>query len=52
MFTSKKILFSASFIGSADIDLPALEDLLTTPLQEEIARMICSVSARPDRYGL
>lgn len=52
MYPSKHILDSAFFIGTADIDLPTLDDLTTIPLEEEIARMICSVSDRPGRHGL
>ncbi|WP_165504604.1 hypothetical protein [Rhizobium leguminosarum] len=52
MYLSKDILDSASYIGAADIDLLILDDLTTIPLEEEIARMICSVSDRPGRHGL
>ncbi|MBY3029458.1 hypothetical protein HF265_10070 [Rhizobium leguminosarum] len=52
MYLSKDILDSASFIGTADIDLLSLDELTTIPLEEEIARMICCVSDRPGRHGL
>jgi len=52
MYLTKHTLDSASFIGTTDIDLFSLEEMTTVTLEEEIARMICSVSNRPDRNGL
>lgn len=52
MYLSKDILGSASYIGTIDIDPHFLEDIPTVPLDEEIARLICSVSNRPGRHRL
>jgi hypothetical protein len=52
MYLTKDTIDEASFIGATDIDLFSLKELTTVALEEEIARMICSVSSRPDRNGL
>lgn len=52
MALPKYILDAASFIGGNDIDLCTVHDLGVVPVEEEMARIICSVSDRPDRNGL
>ncbi len=52
MTVPKYLLDSALIIGGNDIDIYTLKDLRAVPIDEEIARMICSVSSRPDRNGL
>lgn len=39
-------------LGSMDFDLDGLAELSAVELEEELRRMICSVSDRPDRNGL
>ncbi len=39
-------------LGSMDFDLDGLADLSAVELEEELRRMICAVSDRPDRSGL
>lgn len=39
-------------LGSMDFDREGLAQITTVELDEELRRMICSVSDRPDRNGL
>ncbi|QND47687.1 hypothetical protein HB780_18605 [Rhizobium lusitanum] len=52
MYLSKHAFSSATLIDADDIDFLALPDLMPIPVDEEIARLICSVSNRPGRHGL
>lgn len=39
-------------IGSMDFDMDGLAQISAVELDEELRRMICSVSGRPDHNGL
>lgn len=39
-------------LGSMDFDLEGLAEINAIELNEELQRMICSVSGRPDHNGL
>lgn len=39
-------------LGSMDFDMEGLAQISAVELEEELRRMICSVSGRPDRNGL
>jgi len=39
-------------LGSIGFEIIGVEEIITIALDEELQRLICSVSSRPDRNGL
>ncbi|MBB4406397.1 MULTISPECIES: hypothetical protein [Rhizobium/Agrobacterium group] len=52
MYLVKKTLNECLHLGSMDFDLEGLAQISAVELEEELRRMICSVSDRPGRNGL
>lgn len=52
MYLVKHAFTKRIHLGSLDFDLTGLEEISAVDLEEELQRLICSVSDRPDRNGL
>lgn len=49
MYLVKKTLNQCLYLGSMDFDLDGLAEISAVELDEELRRIICSVSGRPGR---
>ncbi|MFK3776912.1 hypothetical protein [Agrobacterium sp. NPDC089420] len=52
MFLVKHAITKRVFLGSIEFDLDGFDDISRIELEEELQRLICSVSGRPNREGL
>lgn len=52
MYLVKRTLNECLYLGSMNFDLDGLAEISAVELEEELRRMICSVSARPGRNDL
>lgn len=52
MYLVKNAFTKRLHLGSLDFDLEGLVEISTVDLDEELKRLICSVSDRPDHKGL
>lgn len=52
MFLVKHAFTKRIHLGSLDFDLEGIDEIGTVDLDEELQRLICRVSDRPNREGL
>ncbi|MEW9614636.1 hypothetical protein AB3G45_12490 [Shinella sp. S4-D37] len=52
MFLVKHAFTKRIHLGSLDFDLEGLEEIGTVDLDEELQRLLCRVSDRPDRNSI
>lgn len=52
MYLVKNAFTKRLHLGTLNFDLEGLAEISAVDLEEELQRLICSVSDRPDRNGL